>query len=54
MQRKGITTDEPARYAYGRQILNGDSKWLDDSKMPLSALNALPALLVAGRRFSGR
>jgi hypothetical protein len=21
MQRKGITTDEPAHYAYGRQIL---------------------------------
>lgn len=39
------TTDEPKHYRYGMNILNGDSTRFDDSKMPVSAWNALPAKL---------
>jgi hypothetical protein len=37
------TIDEPRHYKYGMNILNGDSNRFDDSKMPVSAWNALPA-----------
>ena len=37
------TYDEPEHYQYGMNILNGDSTRFDDSKMPVSAWNALPA-----------
>jgi Gpi18-like mannosyltransferase len=37
------TIDEPRHYRYGMNILNGDSTRFDDSKMPVSAWNALPA-----------
>lgn len=37
-----VTTDEPAHYRYGRRILGGDSERFDDSKMPISAFNAIP------------
>ena len=37
------TIDEPRHYKYGMNILNGDSTRFDDSKMPVSAWNALPA-----------
>ena len=37
------TYDEPVHYWYGRNILKGDSTRFDDSKMPVSAWNALPA-----------
>ena len=37
------TFDEPRHYKYGMNILNGDSNRFDDSKMPVSAWNALPA-----------
>ncbi len=40
---KSLTYDEPYHYRYGVNILNGDSSRFDDSKMPFSALNALPA-----------
>jgi hypothetical protein len=39
-----LTKDEDAHYRYGWQILNRDSTRFDDSKMPFSALNALPRL----------
>ena len=36
------TTDEPGHYRYGHRILRGVAARWDDSKMPVSALNALP------------
>ena len=42
---KSFTTDEAKHYRYGENILNLDSDRFDDSKMPFSALNALPAKL---------
>ncbi len=51
-RHKSITIDEAKNYEYGLQILNLNSYRLnsggsvvDDSKMPFSALNALPAKL---------
>src|SRR5690242_6947689 len=40
---KSLTYDEPYHYQYGMNILNGDSSRFDDSKMPFSAWNAVPA-----------
>ncbi|HSF83757.1 MAG TPA: glycosyltransferase family 39 protein [Anaerolineales bacterium] len=40
-----LTYDEAAHFQYGMQILELNSKRFDDSKMPFSALNALPAKL---------
>jgi hypothetical protein len=40
---KTTTYDEPDHYRYGEQILQGNSNRFDDSKMPVSALNAAPA-----------
>ncbi len=37
--------DEAKHFKYGMNILNGNSDRFDDSKMPVSALNALPAKL---------
>jgi hypothetical protein len=47
------TTDEPGHYRYGHRILRGVAARWDDSKMPISALNALPcfALEKAGSRI---
>lgn len=39
------TSDEPAHLRYGRNLLDGETDRFDDSKMPVSALNALPARL---------
>ena len=39
------TTDEPGHYRYGHRILRGVAARWDDSKMPVSALNALPCFL---------
>ena len=39
------TTDEPGHYRYGHRILRGVAARWDDSKMPISALNALPCWL---------
>jgi hypothetical protein len=36
------TLDESGHYRYGRRILGGHATRFDDSKMPVSALNALP------------
>ncbi len=40
------TTDEPGHYRYGHRILRGVAARWDDSKMPISALNALPCLVL--------
>ena len=40
------TTDEPGHYRYGHRILRGVAARWDDSKMPVSALNALPCFLM--------
>lgn len=37
-----LTADEDKHYRYGRNILAGDSTRFDDSKMPVTGLNALP------------
>src|SRR5688500_8775884 len=39
---KTLTADEDRHYLYGQNILQGNSTRFDDSKMPFSALNALP------------
>lgn len=44
-QNQSLTYDEDQHYRYGLQILNLDSTRFDDSKMPFSALNALPGKL---------
>lgn len=44
---KSLTYDEPYHYRYGVNILNGDATRFDDSKMPFSAWNALPAKLAS-------
>lgn len=46
VRSRSITTDEPSHYDYGLRLLDGNPdrvEEFDDSKMPLSALNALPA-----------
>ncbi len=40
-----LTYDEPKHYQYGMQILELNSNRFDDSKMPFSAINALPGWL---------
>ncbi len=42
-----VTRDEPLHYNYGRLLLEGKADRIDDSSMPVSAINALPAY-VAG------
>jgi len=45
VRKLSLTADEAKHYRYGAQILAGNSDRFDDSKMPVSALNALPARL---------
>jgi 4-amino-4-deoxy-L-arabinose transferase-like glycosyltransferase len=45
-----LTEDEPVHYRYGVNVLEGDSTRFDDSKMPATALNALPARVGARLR----
>jgi hypothetical protein len=47
IQGKYWTMDEPNHLQYGINILNGDSNRFDDSKMPVSAWNALPAKIAS-------
>ncbi len=49
VQRMSLTADEGDHYKYGLKILslNGARLGGDDSKMPITALNALPARLAA-------
>lgn len=46
MRHLSVTYDEPRHFLYGQHILEGDSSRFDDSKMPVSALNALPGRLI--------
>ena len=59
MQNLSITFDEGRHYQYGTNVLNGNtdrlinkSGYVDNSKMPITALNAIPAKIAA--RFPGR
>lgn len=45
LPRLAPTTDEEKHFLYGQMILDLDSTRFDDSKMPFSALNALPQKL---------
>lgn len=45
LTHKGFTYDEPDHLRYGLNILHGDADRFDDSKMPVSAWNALPSRL---------
>lgn len=47
MRRHTLTYDEPGHYQYGLQLLNGAAKRFDNSKMPVSALNAQPGWLAS-------
>jgi 4-amino-4-deoxy-L-arabinose transferase-like glycosyltransferase len=40
-----LTTDEDKHILYGERVASGDSTRIDDSKMPITALNALPEKL---------
>jgi len=42
---KALTYDEGKHIRYGKNLLNGSTDRFDDSKMPVSALNALPSEL---------
>jgi 4-amino-4-deoxy-L-arabinose transferase-like glycosyltransferase len=42
---QSLTYDAPEHLRYGRQVLRGDATRFDDSKMPVSAWNALPGRL---------
>lgn len=40
-----VTLDEPLHYHYGLFVLDGGTDRIDDSSMPVSALNALPSYI---------
>ena len=46
IQNKSYTADEFRHYRYGKNILELDSSRFDDSKMPFSALNAIPKKII--------
>jgi len=45
---KSLTYDAPVHLRYGLQVLHGDTTRFDDSKMPVSAWNALPMRVAEG------
>ena len=45
VRHDSLTDDEPEHYLYGVKILAGDATRYNNSKMPITALNALPAWL---------
>jgi len=47
VQGMSLTADEPDHYKYGTRILSLNSTRFDDSKMPITALNVLPAKLAS-------
>lgn len=47
MRHMTITVDEPGHLTYGMRILNLRADRFDDSKMPITTLNALPAKLAS-------
>jgi len=51
-QKASLTYDEPMHVLYGCRTLNGNTSRFDDSKMPVSALNAIPILLERHRLLS--
>jgi 4-amino-4-deoxy-L-arabinose transferase-like glycosyltransferase len=54
LRHKTPTYDEPGHFGYGQAVLGGRTDRLDDSKMPVSALNALGhRLLSPGQADSG-
>lgn len=46
MRHLSLTYDEEQHLLYGQNILDHDSRRFDDSKMPMSVLNALPSAIV--------
>ena len=46
-RRTSVTYDEPGHLRYGARLLGGETARFDDSKMPVSALNALAGRLAA-------
>jgi len=48
-----VTYDETGHLRYGRQLLHGDADRFDDSKMPVSVLNALPGVVAEALPWSG-
>jgi 4-amino-4-deoxy-L-arabinose transferase-like glycosyltransferase len=44
LRHLSVTYDEPRHFLYGQNLLHFDSSRFDDSKMPVSALNAIPSL----------
>ena len=42
LHHKGLTYDESRHFMYGLNVLNGNTDRFDDSKMPFSAINAIP------------
>jgi hypothetical protein len=44
--RQSLTYDEPAHWRYGMQVASGDTSRFDDSKMPVTALNTVPAAVL--------
>ena len=46
IQNKSYTADEFKHYRYGKNMLELDSTRFDDSKMPFSALNAIPKKII--------
>ena len=44
MRHKTLTVDEDGHWRYGAQILALSSDRFDDSKMPATALNAVPMI----------
>ena len=47
VQGMSLTADEADHYKYGTRILSLNSTRFDDSKMPITAANVLPAKLAA-------
>jgi hypothetical protein len=47
LRLQSITYDEEGHWRYGRQVLIGETRRFDDSKMPVTALNALAARALA-------
>jgi hypothetical protein len=44
---RSLTYDESGHFQYGLNLLNGNSTRFDDSKMPISAWNAIPQKIVS-------
>ena len=47
LRNYSLTTDEDKHILYGERVASGNSTRIDDSKMPVTALNMLPKTLVS-------